>query len=52
MNLSKADNESEQEVPPDMGESLMMIRTMIILLAKEDVEEKGIDNSWLRTNIF
>lgn len=51
MNLVQADNESEQEVPPDMGESLMMRRTMIIP-TKEDVEEKRIDDSWLRTNIF
>ena len=51
MNLAQANNESEQEVPPDMGESLMMRRTMIIP-TKEDVEEKGIDDSWLRTNIF
>ena len=51
MNLAQADNESKQEVPPDMGESLMMRRTMIIP-AKEDVKEKGNDDSWLRTNKF
>ena len=51
VNLAQADNESEQEVPPDMGENLMMRRTMIIP-AKEDVKEKGNDDSWLRTNIF
>ena len=51
MNLAQADNESEQEVPPDMGESLMMRRKMIIP-SKEDVEEKSTDDSWLRTNIF
>ena len=51
MNLAQAENEFEQEVPPDMGESLMMRGTMIIP-AKEDVKEKGNDDSWLGTNIF
>ena len=51
VNLAQANNGSEQEVPPDMGENLMMRRTMIIP-AKGDVKEKGNDDSWLRTNIF
>lgn len=49
--LAQADNESEQEVYPDMGEILMVRRTMVIP-GKEDVEEKGTDDSWLRNNIF
>ena len=41
----------EQEVLPDVGETLMMRRSMIIL-QKEEVLEKKSSDSWLQTNIF
>lgn len=39
------------EVPPDVGESLMMRRAMVIP-EKEKTQAKSFDGSWLRTNIF
>ena len=41
----------EQEVLPDVGETLMMRRSMIIP-EKEEVPERNSGDSWLRTNIF
>ena len=53
LNLVQAENEEgvEFEVPPDIGENLMMQRSMVIL---EKEQRKSNDNeySWLRTNIF
>lgn len=42
---------AEQEVLPDMGETLMMRRSMIVP-EKEEVPEKSFDDSWIQTNIF
>ena len=41
----------EQEVLPDVGETLMMRRSMIIP-EKEEVPERNSSDSWLHTNIF
>ena len=41
----------EQEVLPDVGETLMMRRLMIIL-EKEELPERNSGDSWLHTNIF
>jgi hypothetical protein len=54
LNLVQAENEEEgveSEVPPDMGESLMILRLMVI---PEKQQRQGSDNeySWLRTNVF
>ena len=41
----------EQEVLLDVGETLMMRRSMMIL-EKEEIPERNFGDSWLRTNIF
>ena len=50
MNLMHTEEE-EKEVSPDVGENLMMRRSMIIP-EKEEIPTKDSANSWLRTNIF
>ena len=52
LNLVQAENEGvESEVPPDMGESLMIQRSMVI---PKKEQSQGSDNEYfcLRTNIF
>jgi hypothetical protein len=54
LKLVQAENEEEgveSEVPPDMGESLMIQRSMVI---PEKEKRQGSENedSWLRTNTF
>ena len=55
LNLVQAENEEdegeESEVPPDMGENLMIRRAMVIP-GKEENKSSGNEDSWLRTNIF
>ena len=54
LNLVQAENEEEgveSEVPPNMGESLMIRRSMVIP-EKEKRKGSGNEYSWLRTNIF
>ena len=55
LNLVQAENEEdegeESEVPPDMGENLMIQRAMVIP-GKEENKSSGNEDSWLRTNIF
>ena len=54
MNLVQSESvtaREEQEVLPDVGETLMMRRSMIIP-EKEEVLERNFGDSWLRTNIF
>ena len=50
MNLAQPEEE-EQEVSPDVGETLMMRRSMIIS-KKCEVPTKNLDDSWLQTKIF
>ena len=49
--VNLAQLEEEQEVSPDVGETLMMRRSMIIL-EKDAVHAKNFDDSWLWTNTF
>ena len=55
LNLAQAKNEEDEgeelEVPPYMGENLMIQREMVILEKKKKKSSGNVD-SWLRTNIF
>ena len=54
LNLVQDENEEEgfeYEVLPDMGESLMIQRSMVIL-EKEQMKSSGNEDSWLRNKYF
>ena len=55
LNLVQAKNEEDEgeeyEVPPDMGENLMIRRAMVIL-GKEEKKSSGNEDSWLRQIFF
>ena len=55
LNLVQAENDEdegeESEVPPNMGENLMIRRAMVIPGKKEN-KSSGNEDSWQRTNIF
>jgi hypothetical protein len=53
LKLVQDENEEgyESEVPPDMGENLMIRRSMVIS-KKEQRQSSNNEYPWLRTNIF